>query len=257
MSGKVRIVEWVHKGKARRAWGYTATVAGKRVRRAGWNSRAEAHEAMLEAMRPKPQAPELPAMTLGQAFERFCSVRSRKKTAGEDKRIAKRLLAHFGDVPLASVTASRVAEYKAVRLASKHTGTGEPLTASAVNRPLGFLRAVLGMAHDEWEVLPTTPKIKLEPEPEGRIRWLEADEETRLLEACRRSNLSHLEGFTVVAMETGMRLGELMGLTWDRVDFSRAVVRLEVTKSDRRREVPMRTKVYEVLSGLAAQPRQG
>jgi hypothetical protein len=52
MSGKVRIVEWTHKGKARRAWGYTATVGGKRIRRAGWGSKAEAHEAMLEAMRP-------------------------------------------------------------------------------------------------------------------------------------------------------------------------------------------------------------
>lgn len=124
------------------------------------------------------------------------------------------MLAHFGDVPLASVTASRIAEYKAVRLASKHPGTGEPLTASAINRPLGFLRAVLGMARDEWEVLPAIPKIKLEPEPEGRIRWLEPDEETRLLAACRRSNLSHLEGFATCAMETGMRLGELMGLTW-------------------------------------------
>lgn len=55
MSGKVRIVEWTHRGKTRRAWGYTATVNGKRVRRAGWNSRAEATEAMLEALRPKPQ----------------------------------------------------------------------------------------------------------------------------------------------------------------------------------------------------------
>jgi len=183
-------------------------------------------------------------------------VRSREKTIAEDRRIAKRLLEAFGDVPLSEMTASRISACKAVRLASKHPGTGEPLTASAVNRPLGFLRAVLGMAHSEWEVLPAVPKVKLETEPEGRIRWLEADEEPRLLEACRRSNLSHLEGFTVCAMETGMRLGELMGLTWDRVDFSRAVVRLEVTKSGRRREVPMRTRVYEVLSGLAAQPRQ-
>jgi integrase len=146
-----------------------------------------------------------------QAFERFCAVRSREKTIAEDRRIAKRLLEAFGDVPLSEMTASRISACKAVRLASKHPGTGEPLTASAVNRPLGFLRAVLGMAHSEWEVLPAVPKVKLETEPEGRIRWLEADEEPRLLEACRRSNLSHLEGFTVCAMETGMRPGRAYG----------------------------------------------
>ncbi|HKW94036.1 MAG TPA: site-specific integrase [Methylomirabilota bacterium] len=50
--------------------------------------------------------------------------------------------------------------------------------------------------------------------------------------------------------ETGLRKGELLGLTWDRVDFSRGVLRLEMTKSGRRREVPMREVVDAVLSAL-------
>jgi integrase len=250
MSGKVRIVEWTHKGKTRRAWGYTATVAGKRVRRAGFLSKAEATAAMLEAMRPKPQTPELPTMTLSETFTRYSAVRSRKRTANEDARIARRLLAYFGDVPLASITASKVSEYKAVRLASVHHGTGKPLTAAAVNRPLGFLRAVLAMAHTEWETLASVPRIKLEREPEGRVRWLEPDEEVRLLEACRRSSIPFLHDMVVVALETGMRLGELRGLAWDRVDFSRGMIRLEITKSGRRREIPMRSRVHDVLSAM-------
>jgi integrase len=48
----------------------------------------------------------------------------------------------------------------------------------------------------------------------------------------------------------------LLGLTWDRVDFSRGVLRLEKTKSGERREVPMRQAVYEVLSALPG-PREG
>jgi site-specific recombinase XerD len=47
-----------------------------------------------------------------------------------------------------------------------------------------------------------------------------------------------------VALETGLRRGELLGLTWDRVDLSRGVIRLETAKSGRRREVPMRQAVY-------------
>jgi integrase/recombinase XerD len=52
-----------------------------------------------------------------------------------------------------------------------------------------------------------------------------------------------------VALETGTRRSEVEGLTWDRVDLSRGVIRLEVSKSGRRREVPMRQTVYDVLAG--------
>jgi hypothetical protein len=41
-------------------------------------------------------------------------------------------------------------------------------------------------------VLDRVPRIKLEREPEGRIVWLEPDEEARLLEACRASRTKHL-----------------------------------------------------------------
>jgi integrase/recombinase XerD len=57
-----------------------------------------------------------------------------------------------------------------------------------------------------------------------------------------------------VALETGLRKAEF-GLTWDRIDLSRGVLRLEITKSGRRREVPMRQAVYDLppLPG----PREG
>ena len=59
-----------------------------------------------------------------------------------------------------------------------------------------------------------------------------------------------------VALESGLRKSELLGLTWDRVDLSRGVLRLEVTKSGRRREVPMRQAVYDILAALP-DPREG
>src|SRR5262249_40480293 len=96
----------------------------------------------------------------------------------------------------------------------------------------------------------------LEREPQGRIRWLEPDQEARLLAACRASRDSRLLGIVTIALETGMRHGEIMGLTWDRVDLSRGVIRLELTKSGKRREVPMRQAVYNLLAALP-EPHQG
>jgi integrase len=58
-------------------------------------------------------------------------------------------------------------------------------------------------------------------------------------------------------METGMRRGELLGLTWDRVDLSRGVIRLvgKDTKSGKGREIPMRQAVYNILAAVPG-PRE-
>jgi integrase len=55
-----------------------------------------------------------------------------------------------------------------------------------------------------------------------------------------------------VALNTGMRRGEIFSLTWDRVDFSRGVILLERTKSGRRRELPMNRATYDALVPLHA-----
>jgi integrase len=50
------------------------------------------------------------------------------------------------------------------------------------------------------------------------------------------------------ALFTGVRKGEALGLTWDRVDRARGVIRLELTKSGRRREVPLSSNADAVLA---------
>ena len=91
------------------------------------------------------------------------------------------------------------------------------------------------------------PKIRLEKEPQGRLRWLTEDEIKKLLDACSKSRNRDLRAAVVVALNTGLRRSELLGLTWERVDLSRGVIRLEVTKSGKRREVPLNAESYAAL----------
>jgi integrase len=148
----------------------------------------------------------------------------------------------------------RIAVGKAKRLASvRKIGEGEAaverrLTAAAVNRPLALLRHLLRLAHEEWEVTDNVPRIRLEKEPQGRLRWLTEDEASRLLAACRNSRNTALADLVEFCLFTGLRQGEALGLTWDRVDRSRGVVRLELTKSGRRREVPLGLNADAVLA---------
>src|SRR5262249_17849776 len=89
---------------------------------------------------------------------------------------------------------------------------------------------------------------RLEKEPQGRLRWLTQEEATKLLAACRKSRNSGLADLVEFALFTGVRKSEALGLTWDRVDRARGVIRLELTKSGRRREVPLSSNADAVLA---------
>jgi len=130
------------------------------------------------------------------------------------------------------------------------TAVERRLTAAAVNRPLALLRHLLRLAHEDWEAIDNVPRIRLEKEPQGRLRWLTQEEIARLLEACTKSKNRELRAAVTIALNSGLRRGELLGLTWERVDLSRGVIRLELTKSGRRREVPMNDDSYRALVGL-------
>ena len=197
------------------------------------------------------------SISLDAAFARYFQVKARKRSLAEDQKTAKHLKAEFGaQTPLAAITASRISEYKAKRLGVKRGG--RPLSSAAINRPLALLRHLLRLACDEWEVLDAVPKIRLEKEPQGRLRWLTPEEAQRLLNTCRESEQAHLWDLVEFAVYTGLRQGEALGLTWDRVDRSRGVIQLELTKSGRRREVPLNLQADAVLARRAtSRPPEG
>jgi integrase len=158
----------------------------------------------------------------------------------EDRRILGHLKDYFGkDTPLTEITASRISEYKGHRLSTaRKIGEGEcaverPVAAATVNRTLALLRHLLRLAHEEWELLDAAPRIRMERAAEGRLCWLTPEEATRLLAACHKSRNEHLTGLVEFALFTGMPRGEVLGLTWERVDRARGVVLLNVTKSGR------------------------
>jgi len=113
----------------RKAWGFTAQINGKRVRRykAEWtqdDAEAELANALLEI---EPAKPKGPGITLAQAADRYLASKARKRTIEADRRQLDLLKAEFGaETPLAEITASRISEYKAKRLAAvRKIGKGE------------------------------------------------------------------------------------------------------------------------------------
>ena len=90
--------------------------------------------------------------------------------------------------------------------------------------------------------MPSNPSrdVLRHEESKGRVRWLTDDERNSLLESCRESGWSGLYPLVLMALATGARQGELLGLTWDRIDLKDGTAYLETTKSGDRRTLPIR-----------------
>ncbi|MFZ1886716.1 MAG: tyrosine-type recombinase/integrase [Candidatus Binataceae bacterium] len=138
-------------------------------------------------------------------------------------------------------------------------GTGEIPAAqpATVNREINVLKHIMRRAV-AWEVVGRNPFIDaqgqvtsgLKPlrEPSGRVRFLSSDEITALLAACER--VPYLRAFAVVALNSGMRRNEIIGLTRKSIDGKNLIATLDSTKNGETRRVPLNSAAFAALSGL-------
>lgn len=103
----------------------------------------------------------------------------------------------------------------------------------------------------EWELIPANPAhgVKSPKVAPGRVRYLQPGELRAVLKACR----DWLRPIAGLAVATGMRRGEILGLRWLDVDFKGGRIMLPQTKNGEGRIVYLNTLAQEAL---AAVPRQ-
>jgi integrase len=123
------------------------------------------------------------------------------------------------------------------------------VSAYTVANELAVLRHLLRLAK-RWGYIDAAPEVVPPKRPPGRLRYLEVPEIERLLTACCTSRNPYLATIVTLAVHTGMRKGEILGLEWDRVDLASARITLLKTKSGKPRGIPINRAVYEALIGL-------
>jgi len=163
-----------------------------------------------------------------------------KKKAGQIAQ-ANWFADEAGDLLLAELTSVKIADLREKLSKDKAPGT--------VNRYLAVLSRALNLAVREWGWLTDSPMRNFErmKEPQGRIRFLSDDERTRLLNFCKEQEYSHLYDVVLLALSTGMRQGEILGLTWSQVDLERGWILLEKTKNQDRRGIPLVGPALEAI----------
>lgn len=89
-------------------------------------------------------------------------------------------------------------------------------------------------------------EVKQLQENNRRLRFLSKEEIASLIDACD----PHLRPIAITALNTGMRKGEILNLTWDQVDLKHGFILLVNTKNGERREIPINDTLRETLLGL-------
>lgn len=161
--------------------------------------------------------------------------------------VRRRLVPAFGDRLIQAITPGLIEQYRAARLAEGHRG--RPLKPATLNRYLALLKHMFAYAvREQWLDRNPVSLVTFDKENNARDRVLSSDEYDRLQDV----SAPHLRPINATAYYTGMRRGEILRLTWDRVDLASGLIKLraEDTKTNEARLVPMLPDLTAMLRRL-------
>lgn len=155
--------------------------------------------------------------------------------------IGEMIISLLGDIPLKKIDDDAIALLKQ-KLALREIKTG------TVNRYLAVLKTILRFKRQSWD------HIKLHKESKGRIRVISKEEETKIVNllrntkhSVRRSFYPDVADLVEVQIDTGMRLGETLKLTYEDINYESNLIHIWINKGDRPRSIPMTKRVAAIF----------
>ena len=167
--------------------------------------------------------------------------------------ITKNLRSNLRNCNLRELTPASVARYRDTRLASGRSG-------STVVRELNVLTRAINLAKKELGVqLPINPaqevvRPKVNPPKDRRPSQQDLD---KILAKAIDKGAPELAWYLELAIETGMRLGELLSIRIEDVNFLSRTIRLRRTKNNEQRDIPLSKKAYEIVQKMKGDRNTG
>lgn len=193
--------------------------------------------------------------TMGMLFDRYAKeiAKGRKGERWDQVRL-KVFTERWGNLSVMQFSRLDIERWRDERL--------QTVQASTINRELNLLSAVMSAAV-KWRWCQGNPvrHVDRPRNPAHRERIISLYERDTLVKAMgldvdslsvetRRHELAIV---FLVALETAMRLGEIVGLTWDNVFLSQQYVKLLDTKNGTDRDVPLTTSAVRYLTAMGPQ----
>ncbi len=228
-----------------RIWYMDFSSNGKRIRQAVGQNKKQAENALAKKLVEVVEGKffdvrKVKKIKFDDFANEYLELHSKlKRSYNTDCKIAGLLKKFFGGKYLYEITSLDVEKFK-----SKRASEVSPAT---VNRALGVLKCMFNRAI-VWGKAEHNPcrAVKLFKENNQRLRFLEREEIDKLLANC----CEHLRPIVIVALHTGMRKSEILGLKWHDIDIKRNIIHLSYTKNGEKREVPMNGVVQKTIIGV-------
>lgn len=148
-----------------------------------------------------------------------------------------------GDIPLSNITPEHFDIYKTKRIEMKV----KPVT---INMELRSLKAAFNTAF-RWRLIQNNPfnKLTLMSVPQVSPIFFKREDFQKLIKVISERWLKEIVFFAVL---TGLRIGEIINLRWEKVDLERRVISIESsptfkTKQGKRRTVPLNDTAFYIL----------
>ena len=129
----------------------------------------------------------------------------------------KAVLGHFGAFRPDQITTQDCRSYLAERIAD-----GRKI--GSVHTELGHLRSALRWAKAQ-RLIPDVPHIERPPKPDSDVQPLTDSQIRNLIDGCRAP---HIRLAVILLLATGGRVGAILDLEWNRIDFDRGVIDLRL-----------------------------
>lgn len=158
-----------------------------------------------------------------------------------------------GDSRLSDLTPDVVAKARDDLRATPKQRGGGARSAADVNRTLAALSSACGFGVKELGWLERNPleRVSKGSENKGRVRFLSDEELPRFLKTCKESPHPDLYLAVVLALTTGGRQSEIMGLRWPQIDLKRRTAMLGDTKNGDARALPLSGEAVGLLADRA------
>ncbi|MGY9049165.1 MAG: tyrosine-type recombinase/integrase, partial [Rhodobacterales bacterium] len=156
-------------------------------------------------------------LTISAIWTSYIDHLGAKPTATTMRHTGKAVLETFGQLRPDQITIKDCRDYLRKRIADgRKVGT--------VHTELGHLRSATRWAA-KLRLIDQAPHIELPPKPDSDVRPMSDAQIRALIDGC---GAPHIRLAVVLLLATGARVGAVLDLTWQRVDFERGVIDLRL-----------------------------